>query len=230
MYGGTPYGHLRDGAFRGLSPRVRGNPLQAALGGLPARSIPACTGEPAKRRTPDDAGQVYPRVYGGTGDGAVQLPGGRGLSPRVRGNPPFLADDSQQPRSIPACTGEPWASRAPVTNLWVYPRVYGGTSPEVAQNPRSAGLSPRVRGNPAAQTSGAIRAGSIPACTGEPTHNDLRSCQREVYPRVYGGTAARGFRGADAHGLSPRVRGNPYGRPPPSPFRGSIPACTGEPY
>ena len=91
------------------------------------------------------------------------------------------------------------------------------------------GLSPRVRGNLVIGPDMDVRAGSIPACAGEPMPPAPAGPASGVYPRVCGGT-----RGSQAHeagntGLSPRVRGNH-----PHPRRaflviGSIPACAGEP-
>ena len=84
--GGTLSASNFDCLICGLSPRVRGNPLQARSRSGRGRSIPACAGEP-KRRTAAAAGRpVYPRVCGGTvavfqSDGLAE-----GLSPRVRGN------------------------------------------------------------------------------------------------------------------------------------------------
>ena len=66
VYGGT----LRTEAGRdrrgGLSPRVRGNLRMRQLTLNDARSIPACTGEPAGGLGFAQVGEVYPRVYGGT--------------------------------------------------------------------------------------------------------------------------------------------------------------------
>ena len=53
----------------GLSPRVRGNQAQVGDGDVPARSIPACAGEPDSRTHQAIATEVYPRVCGGTPPG-----------------------------------------------------------------------------------------------------------------------------------------------------------------
>ena len=50
----------------GLSPRVRGNRLARHAINPPARSIPACAGEPRQRRHQYKPYRVYPRVCGGT--------------------------------------------------------------------------------------------------------------------------------------------------------------------
>ena len=57
--------------YKGLSPRVRGNPDEGrAIIGY-SRSIPACAGEPARGWLPSPSPRVYPRVCGGTGDRTV---------------------------------------------------------------------------------------------------------------------------------------------------------------
>ena len=50
-----------------------------------------------------------------------------------------------------------------------------------------------------------------------------------VYPRVCGGTRHHRARRGGGHGLSPRVRGNLFSDLVRAFFRGSIPACAGEP-
>ncbi len=71
-----------------------------------------------------------------------------------------------------------------------------------------AGLSPRVRGNLSGEAVSASRAGSIPACAGEPIPDAVRQVIGEVYPRVCGGTPPSKPRMISDSGLSPRVRGN----------------------
>ena len=105
--GGTGGAGKADEVVLGLSPRVRGNPRAMSGRSAPARSIPACAGEPVGRQASPRLVSVYPRVCGGTAP--VRLPGGYydGLSPRVRGN---LDEGSAAPAaigSIPACAGEP---------------------------------------------------------------------------------------------------------------------------
>ena len=135
----------------------------------------------------------------------------RGLSPRVRGNPP-----ARRPPPLPD------SSR-------VYPRVCGGTVPTTVMSPTPPGLSPRVRGNRGADPSAAPHAGSIPACAGEPRSRRRRGSRRGVYPRVCGGTHYAQRVPILPRGLSPRVRGNHAQSPEIAAGRGSIPACAGEP-
>ena len=132
----------------GLSPRVRGNLPGTSLSEGRSGSIPACAGEPDRRRLRQPAVEVYPRVCGGTAWCPACCQVSRGLSPRVRGNPRRLRQFARRPRSIPACAGEPTSppSRPPAGA--VYPRVCGGTMPKTPAPCAWCGLSPRVRGNP----------------------------------------------------------------------------------
>ena len=152
----------------GLSPRVRGNRSPAQGSSATPGSIPACTGEPAQEEGRQGQIGVYPRVYGGTYVGNLQVGLDRGLSPRVRGNPHRLPSTVGGHGSIPACTGEPTAWSALSQIHAVYPRVYGGTDFTAGPFPATWGLSPRVRGNRTGRTKSPYRARSIPACTGEP--------------------------------------------------------------
>ncbi len=224
MYGGTHWVHAITREIRGLSPRVRGNLGVEVVLGDGRRSIPACTGEPLSSLNVATMSKVYPRVYGGTGDGNGIVTLISGLSPRVRGNLASLVDWHCWAGSIPACTGEPSGPAGLGPRLWVYPRVYGGTMGTHPPPTNWVGLSPRVRGNRPDGPHAKTRPRSIPACTGEPTPQEVQrqaavvyprvyggTLQRrtnQVYPRVYGGTPDRALLHRLRSGLSPRVRGN----------------------
>ena len=131
----------------GLSPRVRGNlggTVQQAAGD---GSIPACAGEPSAMTSPSRPPGVYPRVCGGTGRTLRNAVPGKGLSPRVRGNPGNDGGAVIHRRSIPACAGEPGRRGMSPVPTGVYPRVCGGTSSNGVGRAVCRGLSPRVRGN-----------------------------------------------------------------------------------
>ena len=152
-----------------------------------------------------------------------------GLSPRVRGNPRSLLISISSSRSIPARAGEPdliCPMRCPSK---VYPRACGGTEPGQVIELDSAGLSPRVRGNPPRPEGGRSCRGSIPARAGEPEMAAAHHPLLKVYPRACGGTQPKAGRNHQAGGLSPRVRGNRGHRVHPLPGGGSIPARAGEP-
>ena len=216
-------------ALSGLSPRVRGNRAGHTIEDDAAGSIPACAGEPPEANGSRQYRWVYPRVCGGTASSIGDRGGGRGLSPRVRGNLRSSSPGGGYIGSIPACAGEPTLPNRTARAVRVYPRVCGGTRRPAPPAVPLRGLSPRVRGNPTSVGVGNCTAGSIPACAGEPAPARTSASKTTVYPRVCGGTVhLRALRRCPA-GLSPRVRGNRRRlcrAPQPG---GSIPACAGEP-
>ena len=227
--GGTAATLLDSDTRRGLSPRVRGNQPRWGLSNPGRWSIPACAGEPFLIDTGSPPEWVYPRVCGGTGRCRTRSGMTRGLSPRVRGNPPAYRVQSAGRGSIPACAGEPGAPPIPPRRRTVYPRVCGGTTALAAALRNRGGLSPRVRGNLLEKSDDLRRVGSIPACAGEPRWWGMQSRSLRVYPRVCGGTPRLPGRGRRRRGLSPRVRGNRGQMLLPGVSTGSIPACAGEP-
>ena len=229
MYGETEFcARARLGAA-GLSPRVRGNPLFLADPVHALRSIPACTGKPCGSDAVKSVPRVYPRVYGETMNGWHIPIVTSGLSPRVRGNHYHAVVMRVANGSIPACTGKPGSAKEFVCQYVVYPRVYGETPLPSWSTLISAGLSPRVRGNPRNQGIISYPSGSIPACTGKPGIQVFPVVVLRVYPRVYGETTPMPPCQAPPEGLSPRVRGNRMSRRRTVVLRGSIPACTGKP-
>ena len=171
----------------------------------------------------------YPRVCGGTQLAETQARQTTGLSPRVRGNRQAGAARQGRGGSIPACAGEPAAGVPRDRRQRVYPRVCGGTPATVTAPPVVTGLSPRVRGNRDHRRTSLRRAGSIPACAGEPPNTAFATYCPKVYPRVCGGTQLDSSTSSDPAGLSPRVRGNLLEVIPHCQGKGSIPACAGEP-
>ncbi len=125
--GGTPSSQCNPFYRQGLSPRVRGNPEHRADSPYTDRSIPACAGEPRRQITSPTYCRVYPRVCGGTDWTHYAMTFGRGLSPRVRGNPHGRRLTEGGTRSIPACAGEPCTCFCAPFIRPVYPRVCGGT-------------------------------------------------------------------------------------------------------
>ena len=89
----------------------------------------------------------------------------------------------------------------------------GGTRKMARESGSQVGLSPRVRGNLTSSAPTPNAAWSIPACAGEPGALTIVCIADMVYPRVCGGTSEKDFPHTRIRGLSPRVRGNPQGRP-----------------
>ena len=91
----------------GLSPRVRGNPLNGGAEQGRLGSIPASAGEPTSSAIRIGASGVYPRECGGTGHLFRTGYKSMGLSPRVRGNRRRKGAELPVGGSIPASAGEP---------------------------------------------------------------------------------------------------------------------------
>ena len=152
-----------------------------------------------------------------------------GLSPRVRGNHPAAGKERRFVGSIPARAGEPPDPSAGSGHGKVYPRACGGTMYTASTVLGAAGLSPRVRGNPAPCYPIPVCPGSIPARAGEPSFAVGSPSVYLVYPRACGGTRNTRHSRSGSHGLSPRVRGNRPDLSGRSGDYGSIPARAGEP-
>ena len=189
--GGTPGDTARSAPATGLSPRVRGNRLRHGVWADAWGSIPACAGEPRGQGLHGGEGEVYPRVCGGTVLRHAAMTLMCGLSPRVRGNLRSQNLGVADLGSIPACAGEPEATRWPLAMSRVYPRVCGGTRGYQVAARNVQGLSPRVRGNRGSSPLPRLGGGSIPACAGEPRSTGRCVLHLGVYPRVCGGTHER---------------------------------------
>ena len=91
------------------------------------------------------------------------------------------------------------------------------------------GPSPRARGNPPIAALAIPGMGTIPACAGEPSGQELAGRRLGDHPRVRGGTIASVPTVVSGMGPSPRARGNPRRPPPRRWLPRTIPACAGEP-
>ena len=192
--GGTPPRPSTCQPCPGLSPRVRGNPARNVEGHLRRGSIPARAGEPGLDVVFAVEVGVYPRACGGTGPMLAPAVPGRGLSPRVRGNPRQDFSAAFRKRSIPARAGEPRPPDPATGRNWVYPRACGGTLVKPLDLLGYQGLSPRVRGNRLPAPVGRLDDGSIPARAGEPSSSYRLLSFGPVYPRACGGTGFQRFR------------------------------------
>ena len=85
--GGTGVAASTARRKRGLSPRMRGNPISGHFPPFSSGSIPAYAGEPLVNDCQRNLPAVYPRVCGGTDMCIFAAKEGLGLSPRMRGNP-----------------------------------------------------------------------------------------------------------------------------------------------
>ena len=79
----------------------------------------------------------------------------------------MLEAEMDKERSIPACAGEANGTPLNRRQVWVYPRVCGGSFIRLGVIELWAGLSPRVRGKLQHEDDPRQTPGSIPACAGE---------------------------------------------------------------
>ena len=213
----------------GLSPPARGNLVHRIAQALRNGPIPACAGEPVSKPCIHSAGRAYPRLRGGTSARWQARWRSTGLSPPARGNHLLVRKLGVLPGPIPACAGEPGASRPGRPGWRAYPRLRGGTPPSSSRALRAWGLSPPARGNHGDGSRLCHGAGPIPACAGEPRSRHAAAGLAGAYPRLRGGTRPARCLACRAEGLSPPARGNlgvgGCGRS----MCGPIPACAGEP-
>ena len=105
--GGTAVRIRSNSPGYGLSPRVRGNPINFSFRAPDQRTIPACAGEPVVAIEINSQCRDYPRVCGGTWKVFMSAIPILGLSPRVRGNLESVYVSNSDSGTIPACAGEP---------------------------------------------------------------------------------------------------------------------------
>ena len=158
--GGTSPSPPRSLPAKGLSPRVRGNRYSRSLLHDPGGSIPACAGEPKQGGFLMADLSVYP--------------------PRVRGHRWWRCFAPDFQGLSPACAGAPLSCCMSSATSRSIPRVCGGTRLRAYAGRRGGGLSPRVRGNLHLPQAIGVRAGSIPACAGEPGPSCAASATERV--------------------------------------------------
>ena len=174
----------------GLSPRLRGNPIELDKGTGAGRSIPAPAGEPASTPTTKRNGKVYPRACGGTIRARISSWARIGLSPRLRGTPPSSRNTNGRRSLSPRLRG----NRAGVQLLRLAFRCI-----------------PAPAGEPGFQDGGRSLGGVYPRACGGTILPPVMDSAPQVYPRACGGTPYLGPEVAAVGGLSPRLRGNRAG-------------------
>ena len=193
------------------------------------RPIPARTGQPRVGQIQGARRWAYPRSHGATPSTCMAVRSAKGLSPLARGN---LAQDHQllgEVGPIPARTGQPPQYRRHGPRDRAYPRSHGATATTTVVRLALTGLSPLARGNPLLPPLFPLRAGPIPARTGQPPPSCRTRRAEGAYPRSHGATFLRWRRCLCGGGLSPLARGNPRKPLPNRRARGPIPARTGQP-
>ncbi len=133
--------------LEGLSPRVRGNRGDVALGQGAVGPIPARAGQPLPGGRGRCRSKAYPRACGATQVMLNRTSPMVGLSPRVRGNLSPTRCGFSRRGPIPARAGQPAKSTHGGVPVRAYPRACGATFWVSIVVTFLVGLSPRVRGN-----------------------------------------------------------------------------------
>ena len=194
------------------------------------RSIPARAGKPWSGRNASWRPRVYPRAGGETTAHRLMRAARKGLSPRGRGNPGPPLSLGSGLGSIPARAGKPRPSAPGPATQKVYPRAGGETYEASPAAAIEHGLSPRGRGNLAADRRRDHGGGSIPARAGKPRDDGAALDLQRVYPRAGGETMCSAVSLMRSRGLSPRGRGNRQGNRIIGISERSIPARAGKPH
>ncbi len=193
---GAVHPRLRGGALGehghgelavGPSPPARGSPRGGNVARALRGSIPACAGEPSARAMWIPTSRVHPRLRGGARGAMQNLLTATGPSPPARGSQTPGGWNRRGVGSIPACAGEPRATRPWPSRRRVHPRLRGGAARVSAVAAPSAGPSPPARGSPASSAAPRAAVGSIPACAGEPSCIARWRTPGWVHPRLRGG-------------------------------------------
>ena len=192
-------------------------------------SIPAGAGKPGDSIAQMVSHRVYPRGRGEAVKGIWETQDNSGLSPRARGSLALRRLGLVGPGSIPAGAGKPRPGRRSGPRLRVYPRGRGEAAYIKWKDEINAGLSPRARGSPRLAILTTLRAGSIPAGAGKPTHPSPSPHIYRVYPRGRGEAIGTPYRLQIDAGLSPRARGSRRTWTVGRSRSGSIPAGAGKP-
>ena len=180
--------HRIHSPHKGLSPPTRGILRRAHITQDGRRSIPAYAGDPPPPPAHVKAGEVYPRLRGGSSivNGRITTPSG--LSPPTRGIPARAAAFKPSIWSIPAYTGDPGCPRSQAKVREVYPRLRGGSRQRTSQGNPKGGLSPPTRGIPPSELCPLPSSRSIPAYAGDPGGQRNLAGRAAVYPRLRGGS------------------------------------------
>ena len=213
---------------KGLSPRVRGKPINCNARTSSTGTIPASAGETQHCNLDVGVDSDYPRECGGNVPFASVWRPLLGLSPRVRGKHLPTCPGTLGHGTIPASAGETYRALRARLARRDYPRECGGNPSVINHAAAYEGLSPRVRGKRNWRLPAIRWRGTIPASAGETLPFFAKIFAIWDYPRECGGNLPTVNGGGGMRGLSPRVRGKQVFDGALCWCSGTIPASAGE--
>ena len=152
---------------RGSSPRMRGKRIRLQVGGDSARLIPAHAGKTWGSLSAARPSRAHPRACGENGTVADKAVYVFGSSPRMRGKPFRLCEQTFYDGLIPAHAGKTSLLYPHRCARKAHPRACGENTLENLEKRGVHGSSPRMRGKPRLKDSCARRWGLIPAHAGK---------------------------------------------------------------
>ena len=227
MHGEHPWTTLTRGDRDGPSPHARGTPETAALYGIRARTIPACTGNTRQRPLRAGGRQDHPRMHGEHKSDISALRRKYGPSPHARGTPRDVPGRGARVRTIPACTGNTFRGQFGLFPPADHPRMHGEHFPVSGWTFWKNGPSPHARGTRGHSCVSASTSRTIPACTGNTPRSTRTAYTSPDHPRMHGEHTQELKPGDYVDGPSPHARGTRVPRGRPGPRARTIPACTG---
>ena len=179
-------GWSRRSTGGGSSPRVRGKRLAVDLLVLRPGLIPARAGKTPALGYLASGSRAHPRACGENRQGAPELRGAEGSSPRVRGKRRPAERFRLRAGLIPARAGKTGRGIGGSATTRAHPRACGENTDAGASAPASAGSSPRVRGKPRWSWRPRGRRGLIPARAGKTEDGGGRGPRQPAHPRACG--------------------------------------------
>ena len=159
--------HPSDGVSEGSSPRVRGEEHAPHFSGAKVGIIPAGAGRRNAVFFRNFRHGDHPRGCGEKANAPPRPVGGRGSSPRVRGEDPAHRQPHHAVGIIPAGAGRRRQRLYRGAPPGDHPRGCGEKSGPDRKGESGVGSSPRVRGEGASQAGRFCGAGSSPRVRGE---------------------------------------------------------------
>ena len=170
----------------GSSPLARGTHRRAARAGARRRFIPARTGNTRTCQSTSGRRSVHPRSHG---DHPLNLFNARakvGSSPLARGTRRHRLGGIDDPRFIPARTGNTAPGRTAPDTRPVHPRSHGEHPPHSPPSVMLFGSSPLALGTRPRHRLQHAKGRFIPARTGNTVSPERRSRAGTVHPRSHG--------------------------------------------
>ena len=193
------------------------------MGGI----IPACAGNTKATTVETSLNGDHPRMRGEHQSGWYPNTETAGSSPHARGTLSPVPHPQVPTGIIPACAGNTGIIQGLGVTGRDHPRMRGEHIIERPIRYGESGSSPHARGTHTAKFTVPPDYGIIPACAGNTTSHDGKTCPHPYHPRMRGEHDLRGRAHDMDAGSSPHARGTLTNAGTKADSAGIIPACAG---